>query len=94
MPEKALREVFARLFPGPTDEDGLTDDVAFPLSDGKLYASEIRRMEPLERAELVAQSSSFTFTNSRTLADIFAVSPIAMAIQLRDYGLSPFSGEE
>ena len=94
MPEKAVREVFARLFPSPIDEGGLSDDVAFLLSDGKLYASEIRRMKRLERAELVAQSSFFTFTNSRSLADIFAVSPVAMAIQLLDLGLSPFSGDE
>ncbi len=87
MPEKALREVFARLFPGPINEGELSDDVAFLLSDGRLNAAQIRRMDRLDRAKLVAQASSTTFPDLRCLVEIFAVSPTAMGIQLLDMRL-------
>jgi len=70
---------------GPAiDGDALDDDKAFFLSEGKMPASQIVRMTPLERAGLVARVSSFVRSDFRCLADIFGVSTTAMAIQLLD----------
>jgi hypothetical protein len=61
--------------------------MAIILTDGKLRASDIKSMQLQERAELVAKASSIVFQDFRSLADIFLVSPTAMAIQLSDLGL-------
>jgi len=87
MPRKVLREVFSSLF-GPTiDHTSLNDDQTFYLTSGKLSASQLALMSPLELAKLVAEESSFISADARCLTHIFGVSAIAMALQLTRLGL-------
>jgi hypothetical protein len=87
MPSKVLRGVFADLHGDPVDGTQLDDNRAFYLSGGELSLSAIGRLSSLDRAKLVASSSPFHSADGRCLAEIFAVSATAMAIQLRDLGL-------
>gem|GEM_PF-1935845 len=88
MPSDWVRTIFSRMFGRAISGTLLDDDRAYLLSpDGKFPASRIVGMTPLERARLVAKASSFVFSDSRSLADIFEVSITAMAIQLLDLQL-------
>jgi hypothetical protein len=82
MPRRPMHELFARLV-GEVVEGSLIDENrAFCLTAGKMSASDLKHMEPIELAKLVAEAESLTFHNTRCLADIFGVSPMAMAVRL------------
>jgi IrrE N-terminal-like domain len=88
MPSDSVRRIFARMFGSAIDGTQLDDDTAYLLSpDGKILASQIVGMAPLDRARLVAKVSSCVFSDFRSLADLFEVSITAMAIQLLDLQL-------
>ena len=87
MPNKALRQLFSRLFGPAVNVAGIDEGVAFYLTEGKLSARQITALEPLERARLVAQTQSLTSNLNRSLVEIFGVSTTAMGIQLLRLGL-------
>jgi len=87
MPHKPMHEAFARLFGEPVNGSMIDENRAFCLTAGKMSALEIARMEPIERAKLVASAQSLTFHNSRCMAEIFGVSVTAMAVRLLKLGL-------
>jgi len=82
MPRRLVVEVFERFVGDPIVGQNLTDDQAFALVGERYSASEIAKMNPLQRAVLVATRTSLVHTNQRPIAGIFDVSPTAMGIRL------------
>jgi len=87
MPNKALRQLFSRLFGPAVSVTAIDDGIAFGLTEGRLSASQITAPDPLERAKVVARNQSLTSNLIRSLIEIFGVSPTAMGIQLLRLGL-------
>ena len=90
MPTKLLKKVFHESFGPPIDGRMPDDDLAFWFSNAsstKIKPSELAAYEPRRRALLIAQAKTWQSTSIPPLADRFAVSPTAMAIQLEELGL-------
>lgn len=87
MPEKLVASIFRALFGDPIDGGHGSDDCVFYLTNGRMAASDFRRLGALQRAELVAESSSFTAADNRAPSEIFGVSTAAMAVRLCKLGL-------
>jgi hypothetical protein len=87
MPGKLVGELFDRIFGKVVDANSISDDEAFYWTNGAIPATELRKKAPVDLAMVLADSSPFTTTDSRSLTEIFGVSTIAMAIQLVDLAL-------
>jgi Zn-dependent peptidase ImmA (M78 family) len=87
MPERLLRESFARRFQPVLYKDSIDDNTAYYCSNGELSSSDFRKMNLLEAARVLAAADSFTTADSRPLTEVFGVSATAMAIQFIDLGL-------
>ncbi len=87
VPSEIVFELFGRLFGDGVDGSQISDDLAYCLSNGKLPASTISRLQPLESAKLIAAQPSLVTTQSRSLTEIFGVSATVVGIQLLDLRL-------
>jgi hypothetical protein len=88
MPRRLLRDHFQKRFGGIIDRASITEDDAFFWTTGNFRASQLRVMDPVELAKILARvSDSFTAINYRSFTDVFGVSDTAMAIQMVDTGL-------
>jgi hypothetical protein len=87
IPSDIVFDLFGRLFGDGVDGAQIRDDQAYCVSNGRLAASEISRLQPLERARLIAGQSSLVAAHGRSLADIFGVSATAVGIRLLDLEL-------
>lgn len=87
MPSKSLRELFERRHGPIVDRAYLENDFAFYLTNGKLSQSQLKNMDRLALAVVIAEADSFTSSDSRSFTEVFGVSSTAMAIQLVDLSL-------
>ncbi len=90
MPTKLLNKVFHKSFGPPIDGRMPNDDLAFwfsAASPTKIEPSELAARGPRYRALLLARAEIWQSTSVIPLADLFGVSPTAMAIQLEGLGL-------
>jgi len=88
MPDKLVRELFYERFGramGPADID---ENVAHYLSVGRhLVPSQVRAMEPVDRAKLFANATTFWGVHFPSMTEGFGVSCEAMAYRLFELGL-------
>jgi len=90
MPSKFLRTTFLRCFGRPIDGTVPNQDLAFDLSAAtgqRIDSLVLASRDPMYRALLVANTSTFKGRLFVSLAEQFGVSPTAMAIQLLDLDL-------
>lgn len=90
MPEQAVRSHFQGRFRGSIQRNRLDEATAFFLGQGtgkKLNTLDLRRMEALELAKLLARALSFGGPPFERLFKAFGVSISAMAIRLIDLKL-------
>ena len=87
IPSEIVFDLFGRLFGDGVDGSHISDEQAYCVSNGKLTASAISRLQPLERARLIAAQPSLVASHGRSLAEIFGVSATALGISLLDLGL-------
>jgi len=90
MPRKLLQKMFIERFGGPFDGRQPDDSQASWLSIGtgeSIRSTELAANGPLYRGLLIARTNLFEGKSFLPLAQVFGVSPTAMAIQLKELWL-------
>ena len=86
MPSRLVQDLYRRSFGDVLESSSIDEGISFYFAGGHSI-SDLRAMDLLDLAKIVAQTPPITTADSRPLTEIFGVSAFAMAMQLLDLAL-------